>query len=44
MNLPIYALYVLPFFGVLIALEVLWFRRVRRDYPWRDSLASLGRR
>ena len=42
MNLPVFALYVLPVFGVLIALEALWFRHVRRDYPWRDSLASLG--
>jgi sterol desaturase/sphingolipid hydroxylase (fatty acid hydroxylase superfamily) len=42
MNVPVYALWVLPVFAVLVALEVLWFRRVRRDYPWRDSLASLG--
>lgn len=42
MNLPIYALWVLPFFAALVALEVLWFRHARRIYPWRDSLASLG--
>lgn len=42
MNIPPQALWVLPFFAALIALEVLWFRRVRRTYPWKDSLASLG--
>ncbi len=42
MNIPPQALWVLPFFALLIALEVVWFRRVRRDYPWKDSLASLG--
>jgi sterol desaturase/sphingolipid hydroxylase (fatty acid hydroxylase superfamily) len=42
MNVPAFALYVVPVFAVLVALEVLWFRRARRDYPWRDSLASVG--
>jgi len=42
MQLPPHAVYVLPLFLVLIALEVLWFRRARRAYPWRESLASLG--
>jgi sterol desaturase/sphingolipid hydroxylase (fatty acid hydroxylase superfamily) len=42
MNIPPFAVWVLPAFAALIALEVLWFRRVRRAYPWRDSLASLG--
>ncbi len=42
MSLPPFALWVLPLFAALIALEVLWFRHVRRAYPWRDSLASLG--
>ena len=42
MHLPIFALWVLPAFAALIALEVFWFRRARRTYPWRDSLASLG--
>src|SRR5262245_28103580 len=42
MNLPVYAIYVLPAFAVLIALAVLWYRRANLAYPWRDSLASLG--
>ena len=42
MYLPALALYVLPFFAALIALEVYLYRRKGRDYPWRDSLASLG--
>lgn len=42
MNVPVFALYVVPVFAVLVALEVLWFRQRRRDYPWRDSLASVG--
>jgi sterol desaturase/sphingolipid hydroxylase (fatty acid hydroxylase superfamily) len=42
MQTPLFALWFLPIFAVLIALEVLWYRRKGRGYPWRDSLASLG--
>jgi sterol desaturase/sphingolipid hydroxylase (fatty acid hydroxylase superfamily) len=38
----LHALWVLPLFAILIAAEVFWFRRVRRAYPWRQSLTSLG--
>ncbi|MCW5773732.1 MAG: sterol desaturase family protein [Rhodospirillaceae bacterium] len=42
MALQGYAIYVLPLFAALIALEVLWFRRGHRAYPWRESLISIG--
>lgn len=42
MSLPPQALWVLPVFALLIALEVLWYRRVNRRYPWVESLSSLG--
>jgi sterol desaturase/sphingolipid hydroxylase (fatty acid hydroxylase superfamily) len=42
MQTPFFALWILPIFAALIAVEVLWYRRKRRAYPWRDSLASLG--
>jgi sterol desaturase/sphingolipid hydroxylase (fatty acid hydroxylase superfamily) len=38
----LHALWALPLFAVLIALEVLWYRRARRAYPWRQSLTSIG--
>lgn len=42
MALQEYALYALPLFLALIALEIVWFRHARRAYPWRESLTSLG--
>jgi hypothetical protein len=36
MQLPLFALWVLPLFLALIALEVFWFRRAR---GWRQRLA-----
>jgi sterol desaturase/sphingolipid hydroxylase (fatty acid hydroxylase superfamily) len=42
MSLPPQALWVLPVFALLIALEVLWYRRANRRYPWVESLSSLG--
>jgi sterol desaturase/sphingolipid hydroxylase (fatty acid hydroxylase superfamily) len=42
MELQTVALYTLPLFLALIALEVAWFGRARRRYPWRESLTSLG--
>ncbi len=42
MTLPAYAVWVLPLFAALIALEILWFRRARLAYPWTESLSSLG--
>jgi len=34
--------WILPVFALLIALEVLWYRRANRHYPWAESLTSLG--
>ena len=42
MSLPPQALWILPVFALLIALEVLWYRRGNRRYPWAESLSSLG--
>lgn len=38
----LHTLWALPFFAILIAAEVLWFRRARRAYPWRQALTSVG--